>query len=150
MTRLMMAFLLVLVFPFMHVYAIDYSTMEHNVFELINQHRAERHLKPLTWDDDIAKGAYKHSKDMAKGRVPFGHTGFDERVDRLMKDIPRSNAAAENVAYGAQTAEQVVDMWLNSPGHKKNIEGNFNMSGIGIEESKDGTLYFTQIFIHQK
>lgn len=146
----MMVFFLVLIFPFTHVSATDYSNLEHNVFDLINQHRAERHLKPLVWNDDIAKSAFKHSKEMAKGKVPFGHTGFDERVDGLMRDIPGSNAAAENVAYGAQTPEQVVEMWLNSPGHRKNIEGNFNMSGIGIDESKDGTLYFTQIFIHKK
>jgi len=146
----MTAFLLVLVFPFTHVRAADYGNMEHDVFDLINHYRAKKHLQQLSWDNDIAKGAFKHSKDMAKGKVPFGHTGFDERVDGLMKDIPGSNAAAENVAYGAQTAEQVVEMWLNSPGHRKNIEGNFNLSGIGIEESRDGILYFTQIFIRKK
>jgi len=39
-----------------------------------------------------------------------------------------------------------VDGWLNSPGHKKNIEGNFTLTGIGYARDHKGNIYFTQIF----
>ena len=87
---------------------------------------------------------------MATKRVPFGHAGFDQRIDALLDNIKGSDAAAENVAYGPKSAEDVVKMWLNSSGHRKNIEGNFNLTGIGIAQDKDGRPYCTQIFINRK
>jgi uncharacterized protein YkwD len=44
-------------------------------------------------------------------------------------------------------AREVVDGWLNSPGHRRNIEGDFRLTGIGIAKRSDGMVYFTQIFI---
>jgi uncharacterized protein YkwD len=41
-------------------------------------------------------------------------------------------------------------MWLNSPGHRKNIEGPYNLTGIAMAKAKDGTMYFTQIFINKQ
>jgi uncharacterized protein YkwD len=129
---------------------VQAQSLENEILNLVNQHRIRKHLEPLAFNKDIEKAAFKHSKDMAKGKVPFGHTGFDERMDDLMKNLKGANAAAENVAYGPETAAGVVEMWLNSPGHKKNIEGKYNLTGIGTSRSKDGTLYFTQIFIRKK
>jgi uncharacterized protein YkwD len=126
------------------------QSMEDDILQLINKHRHERKLQPLQFDNEISDKAKEHSKDMAKGRVPFGHDGFDDRLRDLMSKLPGSNAGAENVAYGSVNAAEVVDMWLHSPGHKKNIEGRYNLTGIGIARGKNGTLYFTQIFINQR
>jgi uncharacterized protein YkwD len=41
-------------------------------------------------------------------------------------------------------------MWINSPGHRENIEGDYNLSGIGIYKNRNGVLYFTHIFIKRK
>jgi uncharacterized protein YkwD len=60
--------------------------------------------------------------------------------------VPGTNAVAENVAFGSSTAKEVVDGWLNSPGHKKNIEGNYKLTGIGVARDQQAKLYFTQIF----
>jgi len=125
----------------------DIRELNRQVLELVNHHRADLGLRPLTENGLIAEAALKHSRDMAEGRVPFGHDGFDERTDKLMREIKWANACAENVAYGARTAQEVVEMWLHSPGHRKNIEGNYTQCGIGIATSNDGTLYYTQIFI---
>ena len=35
---------------------------------------------------------------------------------------------------------------LYSPGHRKNMEGQFNLTGIGCARGKDGVFYFTQLF----
>lgn len=124
--------------------------MEKEILELVNRYRQKKNLPALEYDKAIAKAAEKHSENMADKRVSFGHGGFDERIDGLMAKIKGANAAAENVAYGSETAEEVVAMWLKSKGHKKNIEGKFNMTGIGIARDKNGRIYYTQIFINRK
>ena len=44
-------------------------------------------------------------------------------------------------------AQGAVTAWLNSPGHKSNIESNSNLTGVGVAFDEDSTMYFTQIFI---
>jgi uncharacterized protein YkwD len=123
--------------------------MEREILRLVNKHRAKKGLSALENHGSIAAAADKHSRSMASRRT-MSHAGFDGRTDKLLKSINGANAAAENVAYGSKTAEAVVNMWLNSKGHRKNIEGNFNLTGIGIARSRDGVLYYTQIFINKK
>ncbi len=130
--------------------AMAQQGMEAEILTLINKHRAKKGLSPLQYNAAIAQASEKHSRNMASGRIPMGHSGFDERTDRLIKDIKGADAAAENVAYGAKTAERVVEMWLDSKGHRKNIEGNYNLTGIGVVRNRKGVLYYTQIFIHKK
>ncbi len=126
------------------------GSMEKEILVLINKYRAKKHLAPLTGKSIIENSADKHSRNMASRKVGFGHSGFDNRLDYLMKSIPGSTGGAENVAYGAETAEQVVKMWINSAGHRKNILGNYNYTGIGIAKGRNGTLFYTQIFIRAK
>ncbi len=123
------------------------QTMDRQILTLVNEHRSKIGLKPLIFNNAINKEALGHSQNMASGSVAFGHDGFEQRAERLRKAIPNANGTGENVAYGSRTAEDVVKMWLNSPGHRKNIEGKFNLTGIGIAKSADGTLYYTQMFI---
>jgi uncharacterized protein YkwD len=130
--------------------ALAQGNMEQEILVLINKYRKKKHLAPLKENNLVTAQAEKHSRGMANGNVAFGHGGFDSRLRLLMKQLPGSNAGAENVAYGSRTAEAVVEMWLNSPGHKKNIQGNYNLTGIGVAKSRDGTLFYTQIFIRQR
>jgi uncharacterized protein YkwD len=44
------------------------------------------------------------------------------------------------------SAKEVVEGWLNSPGHKRNIEGDFTLTGIGVAKNNKGIIYYTQIF----
>jgi uncharacterized protein YkwD len=121
-------------------------TMATQVLTLINNHRREIGLGELKFNDAINSEALKHSQNMANGVVPFSHDGFEGRADRLMKLIG-GNAIAENVANGQDDAKSAVESWLGSTGHRQNIEGNYNLTGIGIARGKDGDLYFTQIFL---
>jgi uncharacterized protein YkwD len=128
----------------------SYDNLSDEILKYINEYRAEKGLGPLKNDPTVCKGAEVHSRDMATHRVPFGHDGFDERMAKITSLVSPANGWAENVAYGPLNAKEVVDMWLNSPGHKKNIEGNYNTCGIGIVRSNDGALYFTHIFVNKK
>lgn len=123
------------------------AEMNKEILRLVNKHRTDMGLKPLVNEPHIIKEAEQHSKNMASGKTSFGHDGFDGRTNRLTKAIKHAGASAENVAYGSRTAVAVVDMWLQSKGHRENIEGDYTLTGLGIAQDKNGTLYFTQIFI---
>lgn len=120
--------------------------MEEQILELINRHRKTKGLPALQSNFVIASVAREHTMNMATKRVAFGHKGFDTRSKYIMKKIGGITATAENVAYGDLNAEEVVKGWLNSPGHRKNIEGKFRLTGIGVARDVQSRLYFTQIF----
>lgn len=124
----------------------SFTEMEGQILNIINGYRKSINLDELLYNKEIDGEAKKHSISMATGKTPFSHDGFDARFDRLMKLIGGSSMA-ENVALGQTTAQEAVDSWLDSQGHKENIEGRFNLTGIGIARGGDGDLYFTQIFL---
>jgi len=127
----------------------SFSEMEAQILKLVNEHRKSIGLNELQYNKFIHAEALNHSKNMANEVVPFSHDGFDGRYERLIKKIGGSSMA-ENVANGQSDAESVVASWLESTGHKQNIEGNYNLTGIGIARGKDGELFFTQIFLWYK
>ena len=142
--------------------AVDYSipvpqtrgekhmALERQVFALINEYRQDQELPALTWNDAIADTARGHSRDMAEGRVDFGHDGFSDRIVHLRDALGGVAGAGENVLLTddpRDLARSAVTEWLNSPAHLHNIRGNFTTSGIGVWENADGTVYFTQIFV---
>lgn len=128
----------------------DFTALQESVLDYVNQYRNTKGLKPLQMVPMITAEAILHSRNMGTGKVPFSHNGFEQRMDRIMGQIKYANACAENVAFGKFTAQEVVKRWIQSPGHKKNIEGNYNLTGVGIIRGKDGYPYFTQIFINQR
>lgn len=102
---------------------------------------------------EIACLARTHSEAMASGRVGFGHRGFDERAATIAETIPYS-AAAENTSRHERDPATVpaaaLTAWLASDGHRKNLEGDYDLTGVGAARSRDGTLYLTQIFVRRR
>ena len=43
-----------------------------------------------------------------------------------------------------------VDGWIKSDGHRKNIESQFNLTGIAIAKNAKGEYYFTQLFVRSR
>ncbi|MEP7317436.1 MAG: CAP domain-containing protein [Panacibacter sp.] len=125
------------------------SSIVSDILMYVNEHRKAEGLPAVQLLDAASAEATKHSADMAFRRTPFGHEGFDERMATISKNAGYLFGMAENVAYGHLDAKQVVDLWINSPAHKKNMEGNYNYTGIGLAQAKDGTVYFTQIFVRK-
>lgn len=121
--------------------------------DLVNAHRRSAGLSALAYDPRIAAVARAHSADMAAGHDAFGHAGFDARAQQIGQVIPYSTVA-ENVAFNDypidQTAQQAVAGWLTSPGHRRNIEGAFDVTGIGVARRADGTYFYTQIFVRRR
>jgi uncharacterized protein YkwD len=119
------------------------DSVEAEVHRLVNLHRTGMGLSALEWNDIIANECRQHSEEMANAHT-INHDGFNERINKIGETISW-NWAGENVAYN-YSAEGAVIAWLNSPGHKSNIESNSNLTGVGVAYDGD-TIYFTQIFI---
>jgi uncharacterized protein YkwD len=128
---------------------INIKGMDKNILYYINQYRASIGLSELQLINSASEQATKHSIEMANRSTPFGHDGFDERIDNITKKLGFVHASAENVAYGKLTAKEVVNLWLNSPGHKTNIEGNYALTGIGVAKDENGLVFYTQIFLRK-
>lgn len=129
------------------------AALARSAHDAVNAHRARRGQAALIWDDQVAAAAREHSQAMARGSVPFGHDGFDDRAASIGAQLP-VGAMAENVAYdggsGGEMAGRVVDGWLRSSGHRRNIEGDFHITGVGVATAPDGRHYFTQIFVQRR
>jgi len=127
--------------------SINTAALKQAIFDKINNYRVSQGLAKLTSNSDIDNQATIHSQNMANGQVPFGHTGFSERIKAIGI---RYSSAGENVAYNqgySDPATIAVQGWLKSPGHLANIRGNFNKTGIGVASNSRGEIYFTQIFL---
>lgn len=125
------------------------TAIEREVHERINAHRASRGLLPLQADATLTALARDHSVLMAAGQRGFGHSGFDERVEAIRAARPVSTVS-ENVATNnyppAQVAGRAVSGWLTSPGHRENLEGGFDLTGVGVARGRAGDYFVTQIY----
>ncbi len=120
--------------------------MVDGILSETNKFRRSKGLPALIMKDELNAIAKKHSEDMAKKRVGFGHAGFSKRNSQAMKVIKPMNRFAENVAHGATSAKEVVTGWKNSPPHRRNMLGNYKYIGIGIAKDKRGRIFYTQVF----
>ncbi|MFE7062612.1 CAP domain-containing protein [Sutcliffiella sp. NPDC057660] len=122
------------------------SETEQKVIELTNAERRKNGLSDLKADSALSNVAREKSKDM-KAKNYFSHTSptYGSPFD-MMRDFGITyNTAGENIAMGQRSPEEVVQAWMNSEGHRKNIlNGNFTHIGVGYV--KDGN-YWTQMFI---
>jgi hypothetical protein len=106
--------------------------------------RAAAGCGPLTTDARITRAAQGHSDDMAAQDF-FDHDGLDGRgfADRIAA-AGYPSPGAENIARGQRTPAAVVEAWLGSPGHRRNIE-DCSLTTIGVGLATDG-YYWTQDF----
>lgn len=123
------------------------KNMTEDILYYTNKFRSSKGLKPLVLNEVMSKEAQGHSQNMARKKTAFGHKGFDKRTRNIKKELGWGSAFAENVAYGHLDGKGVVDIWIDSPGHRANLLGDYEYIGIGIAEAEDGSLYFTQIFL---
>lgn len=132
--------------------AEDYNLNRHQILRLINDVRLEgctcgsenmAPAEPLRWNDNLARAALSHSKDM-NANNHFNHIGTDGTsfTDRMLQQGYAFQTGGENIAFGYGTEEEVVNGWLDSPGHCRNI---MNPSYTEMGVARDGN-YWTQVF----
>jgi uncharacterized protein YkwD len=104
---------------------------------------------PVKLSGTLADVAYGHASDMAVHNY-FEHEDLagHSPADRVRAVGYREKLVGENIAYGPQSAEEVVQGWLDSPGHCENImDPRFAEMGIAYaagHAAKHG-LYWVQL-----
>ena len=121
---------------------------EQEVFNLINQQRANNGLPALKMDSEVQRVARIKAQDMVNNNY-FSHTSptYGSPFDMLKSFKVSYRTAGENIA-GNSSNSGAVNAWMNSPGHRANIlNSSFNYTGIGVVTgSKYGKIY-VQMFI---
>ncbi|MDF2789867.1 MAG: hypothetical protein K0S80_2965, partial [Neobacillus sp.] len=124
----------------------DVSAYVKQVIDLTNAQRTKNGLPALKHDTQLSGVAQKKSVDMAQNNY-FSHTSptYGSPFD-MMRDFGVTyKSAGENIAQGQRTPQEVVNAWMNSEGHRKNIlSANFTHIGVGYEKSGN---HWTQMFI---
>jgi uncharacterized protein YkwD len=124
----------------------DYNVNETELARLINEYRVSIGLNELEIINHISYKSGEHNDYMITNNV-VDHAYFQERSENIIR-VLGAVKVNENVAYNFVTAQSVLAAWLNSPGHKANIEGDFSHFGISVTESpQTGKKYYTNIFI---
>ncbi|WP_442853211.1 CAP domain-containing protein [Bacillus sp. EB01] len=122
------------------------SQMAQQVIDLTNVQRQQNGLPPLQADTQLSGVAQRKSLDMAQNNY-FSHTSptYGSPFD-MMRDFGVSyRTAGENIAVGQRSAQEVVQAWMNSEGHRRNIlNREFTHIGVGFLQNSN---HWTQMFI---
>ena len=124
----------------------EVTDFEGEVVRLVNVIRKEHGLGALTENWELSRVARYKSKDMHDLGY-FSHTSptYGSPFDMMRAFGLAYRTAGENIAMGYPTPEAVVDGWMNSEGHRKNIL-NPAFTVIGVGYVAEGN-YWTQMFI---
>lgn len=110
--------------------------IEKEVFDLVNRERRQRGLPALRWDSDLARAARFHAAHMARYRY-FHHDTHLPGKGKVLECFQRiglfsKKAGGENIAWNQPTSRDVMQSWMNSPGHRANIlRRNARTLGVG-------------------
>ncbi|MGJ9385632.1 CAP domain-containing protein [Salipaludibacillus sp. CF4.18] len=119
---------------------------EQQVIDLTNQQRRENGLSDLQADDALSNVARAKSTDMQQNNY-FSHTSptYGSPFD-MMRDFDINySSAGENIAQGQRSPQEVVQAWMDSPGHRENIlNGTYTHIGVGYDPNGN---HWTQMFI---
>lgn len=125
------------------------KTLEQQVIELVNQQRAYSGLPALKCNWEVCRVARYKSQDMIDKQY-FAHQSptYGSPFNMMESFGIRFSAGGENIAYGQKTPQDVMNSWMNSPGHRSNIlNPTYNQIGVGVAKASNGTFYWTQMFI---
>jgi uncharacterized protein YkwD len=110
-----------------------------------NTARAENGLGPLEWDEAAANVARGWSSNMAATQTLAHNPNLvDDINNNVTTDWTR---IGENVGYGP-TVSSLQTAFMNSPGHRANVLGDYNRVGIGVVRDAHGTIWVTLDFVN--
>jgi uncharacterized protein YkwD len=106
--------------------------LERQVIEQTNVERSQLGLAPLVVDSGLVATAHEHTAWMTNSQA-LVHT---------------TRSVSENIAMGQQSAAEVVQAWMDSPGHRANIlNPEHRRIGVAAYSTPDGTVYWCQQFL---
>lgn len=126
---------------------IENTDFVSQIAELVNAERAKIGLSPVTLDATLSKAAQVRAKEIVN---QFSHTrpngsSFSTAITEQEFSF---RGAGENIAYGQETPQTVMNAWMNSDGHRANIlNANYTTIGVGYYQ-QNGINYWTQLFTY--
>lgn len=127
----------------------DIKAIENEVIKLVNAERSKRGLQTLSANWELCRVARYKSQDMINKNY-FSHTSptYGSPFNMMETFGIKFSAAGENIAMGQRNAAEVMNSWMNSPGHRSNIlSPTYTEIGVGLAKSSSGRYYWTQMFI---
>lgn len=127
----------------------DTKAAEAEVIRLVNVQRSQNGLPPLAANWQVGRIARYKSQDMINKHY-FSHISptYGSPFNMMENFGINFSAAGENIAMGQRTPAEVVNAWMNSPGHRANIlNTSYTQLGVGLAKDSNGTCYWTQMFI---
>ncbi len=127
----------------------DVKAWESEVVKLVNAQRSKLGLELLTENWELSRCARYKSQDMINKNY-FAHQSPTYGSPFVMMESfgLRFSAAGENIAKGQRTPQEVMNAWMNSEGHKRNIiSPSYTQIGVGLAKDKNGVCYWTQQFM---
>lgn len=124
------------------------GSLEYSILSEINARRAEEGLPGLTMDSKLCALSAIRAYECTQS---WGHTRPDGRsCFTVLSDYNYNiwSACGENLLYCSSgfSAADMVDVWMNSDGHRANIlNPEFTHAGIGVYQ-KDGLTYIANLF----
>lgn len=117
---------------------------------LTNDARARNGLQPLRPSARLNTAAQLHARQMAEYQKA-DHTISGARYPTLQARLEAAgytySRAAENIAWNQSNADEAMNSWLNSSGHRANImDPNLTEMGAAMARSADGQPYWIQVF----
>lgn len=129
--------------------ATPLKSIENEIIRLVNLQRSYNGLQPLASNWQASRVARYKCNDMISNNY-FAHISpvYGSPFKMMESFGLKFSAGAENIAYGQRTAQEVMNTWMNSAGHKANIlSKSYTQIGVGVAKKSNGTLYFTQMFL---
>jgi uncharacterized protein YkwD len=124
----------------------DSSADELQLAQLINEYRVSIGKNSLETINHISYKSQEHNFYMIDNNV-VNHDYFTDRSNNIIH-VLGAVKVGENIAYNFSTPNSALNAWLNSPGHKANLEGDYTHFGISISvDAETGKKYFTNIFM---
>lgn len=121
------------------------------VMVITNEERAKQGLPAIMVNSKCVSEAQFHAQDMATNNY-FSHDGQSETTSERFTRYGLSGISwGENIAAGYLNAKEVMEGWMNSPGHRKNIlSAYFKSIGVGYAVDAKGSPYWVQCFSGQE
>ncbi len=126
------------------------KTDAEEVLRLVNENRASDGKEALTLSDKLCELALLKAQDMILNDY-FDHVSptYGSPSDMLERFGVSYTIVGENIAYGYRSPADVMDGWMNSPGHRANIlDARFTELGVAKAVDPHGRYYWVQIFRH--
>ncbi|PKB42865.1 Cysteine-rich secretory protein family protein [Cellulophaga sp. RHA19] len=120
------------------------AELENELFAQVNKHRESIGKQPLLKSTIAKQYAEKHCIYMATTK-DLSHANFEERA-KAISEKTGANYISENIANSYKSAQETITSWLQSDGHKANLEGDYTHTGISVMYEQDGDYYYTQLF----